>query len=115
MAPVKHRAAKCYFQRRSPSSLAASQATLKPPNMQAISGQKPGTAAERFIMSASAVDVSQAEGGEGAGGITDTPATDSGDPTAQIWKEQSTTLTRRDRERDRLLSTSITTKSINSG
>lgn len=65
MALVKHRAGKCYFQRRSPSSLTASQATLKPPNMQAISGQKPETAAERFIMSASAVDVSQAEEGKG--------------------------------------------------
>lgn len=78
--------------------------------MQAISGQKPGTAAERFIMSASAVDVSQAEGGRG-GGRDHRYTSDSSDPTAQIWKEQSATMTRR--EMSRLLSVSITTKGIN--
>lgn len=68
MAHVKRWVAKCYFQHRSPSSLVASQATLKPLDMQAISGQKPGTAAERFIMSASAVGVSQAKEGWGREG-----------------------------------------------
>lgn len=69
----------------SPSSLPASQATLKPPDMQAISGQKPGTAAERFRTSASAVDVSQAEGGKSGGWRGD--GYTSGDPTVQIWKD----------------------------
>lgn len=45
-----------------PPRSAASQATFEPPNIQAISGQKLRTAAEGFIMSASAVDVSQTKG-----------------------------------------------------
>lgn len=62
--------------------------------MQAISGQKPGTAAERFRTSASAVDVSQAEGGK-SGGVEGWRIHERWPDSTNLERQQSTTMTRR--------------------
>ncbi len=64
MALIKEGSVKCYLHRRSPSCATQTLACgildkVRPPNTLAIRGQKPGTAAEHLIMSASAVGVTQ--------------------------------------------------------